>query len=49
LTDQDIEKKFMDLSTRAQTGFAQEELIRSVWDIETLDNAGALMALARQA
>jgi 2-methylcitrate dehydratase PrpD len=49
LTDQDIEKKFIDLSARAQTGCAQEKLIRSVWEIETLDNVGALMALARQA
>ncbi len=49
LTDQDIEQKFMELSTRAQTGSSQKKLIRSVWDIETLDNAGALMALARQA
>jgi 2-methylcitrate dehydratase PrpD len=49
LTDQDIEKKFMDLSARAQTGCTQEKLIRAVWDIETLDNAGTLMAFARQA
>jgi hypothetical protein len=49
LTDQDIEQKFMELSARAQTGCAQKKLIRSVWDIEKLDNAGTLMALARQA
>ena len=49
LTDQDIEQKLMDLSTQAQSGCAQEKLIRSIWEIETLDNVGALMALARQA
>jgi hypothetical protein len=47
--DQDIEQKLMDLSTQAQSGCAQEKLIRSIWEIETLDNVGALMALARQA
>jgi 2-methylcitrate dehydratase PrpD len=49
LTDQDIEQKFMELSALAESNCAHEKLIRAVWEIETLDNVGALMALARQA
>lgn len=47
LTDKDLEEKFMTLSTQANTGCDQARLIQSVWEIETLDDAGALMALAR--
>jgi hypothetical protein len=39
----------MELSAMADSDCEQEKLIRAVWDIETLDNAGVLMALARQA
>lgn len=48
LTDQDLEQKFKELSTQADTGCDQEGLIRAVWEIESLDDAGALMTLARQ-
>lgn len=49
LTDQDIEQKFIELSTQADIGCKQKQLIRAVWELETLDHAGDLMALARQA
>ena len=48
LTDQDLEQKFKELSTQADTGCDQEGLIRAVWEIESLDDAGALMTLVRQ-
>lgn len=48
LTDQDLEQKFKALSTQADTGCDQEGLIRAVWEIESLDDAGALMTLVRQ-
>lgn len=48
LTDQDLEGKFKELSTQAHTGCDQEALIRAVWELESLDHVGALMALARQ-
>lgn len=47
LTDKDLEEKFLTLSTQANTGCDQARLIQSVWEIETLDDAGTLMALAR--
>lgn len=48
LTDQDIENKFKTLSEQANTGCDQEALIHAVWAIESLDDVGALMSLARQ-
>ncbi|MCM0035838.1 MAG: MmgE/PrpD family protein [Burkholderiaceae bacterium] len=48
LTDQDIENKFKTLSTQADTGCDQDALIKAVWEIDALDDVGALMALARQ-
>jgi 2-methylcitrate dehydratase PrpD len=48
LTDQDIENKFKTLSEQANAGCDQEALIQAVWAIESLDDVGALMALARQ-
>jgi 2-methylcitrate dehydratase PrpD len=48
LTDQDIENKFKTLSTQANTGCDQDALIKAVWEIDALDDVGALMALARQ-
>lgn len=48
LTDEDLEKKFKTLSAQANTGCDQEALIQAVWEIESLDDVGALMALARQ-
>ena len=48
LTDQDLENKLKTLSEQANTGCDQEALIRAVWAIESLDDVGALMTLARQ-
>jgi 2-methylcitrate dehydratase PrpD len=48
LTDQDIENKFKTLSEQANSGCDQDALIRAVWEIESLDDVGALMTLARQ-
>jgi phenylalanyl-tRNA synthetase beta subunit len=48
LTDQDIENKLKTLSAQANPGCDQAALIRGVWEIESLDDVGALMMLARQ-
>lgn len=48
LTDLDLENKFNTLSAQAISGCDKESLIRSVWEIEGLDDVGALMALVRQ-
>jgi len=48
LTDQDLEEKFKVLSAQAHSGFDGDQLIRSVWEIESIDDVGALMALARR-
>ncbi len=49
LTDQDLEFKFRDLCDLSKAGCDQDRLIESVWQIDTLDDVGALMGLARQA
>lgn len=49
LTDQDIEQKFKELCSQADSECDQEQLIRAIWAIETLEDVGALMTLARQA
>jgi 2-methylcitrate dehydratase PrpD len=48
LTDIDLETKLKTLSEQANTGCDQETLIKAVWEIESLDDVGVLMALARQ-
>jgi len=48
LTDQDLEEKFIMLSSQGNTGSDVEQIIRTVWGIELIDDVGALMALARR-
>ncbi len=48
LTDRDLEEKFKVLSIQAHSGCDMEQLIRTVWEIESIADVGALMALARR-
>ena len=48
LTDQDLEEKCKVLSAQANADCDVDRLIRTVWEIDSIEDAGTLMALARQ-